>query len=98
VQTYSHISNPLVKEITSCFNDAVVKPLNKVVENVAKAVNEFQSSFSNHCKFLEEKLVAAIPSETMLRDTNEGNREGGNVGLCKWDSHEWGSCEYCQWD
>jgi len=36
VQTYSHMSNPLVKEITSCFNDTVI---NQVAENVVKAVN-----------------------------------------------------------
>jgi len=39
VKSYSHMSNPLTKEITSCINDTLVKPFNSVIESISEAVN-----------------------------------------------------------
>ena len=46
VKSYSHMSNPLIKEVTSCLNDTLMKPLNAVNENVNKVVDNVQVSLA----------------------------------------------------
>jgi len=67
------MSNQLLsKEISSCLNDTVVKPLNKVVESVAETLKETQRSLSDLCKTLESKILA--PSFTAAAEAD--NRDG----------------------
>ena len=73
---FSHMSNLFAKEITSCFNDTVVKSLNKAVDNVAKSLNEIQDSFSNLCKALQDKVVAATLIGAMTEVFNKNYEEG----------------------
>ena len=40
-----HVINTFTKDITSCFNDIVVKSLNKMVDSIAKTLNETQKLF-----------------------------------------------------
>ena len=71
VQTYSHMSNPFTKEITSCFNDTVVKSLNKMVERIDVMLNEMLSSFSDLHKSLEDRVIATSPTDTTVEVVNE---------------------------
>ena len=71
-----HMSNSFTKEITSCVNDTVVKSLNKMVEDIAKTLNETQSSFSNLCKILENKATAPSPASAMMEVGNEDEESG----------------------
>ena len=43
VKSHSYMSNPLIKEISSCLNDTLMKPLNTVIEKLTK-----QSITSKH--------------------------------------------------
>ena len=74
-----HMSSSSTKEITSCVNDnnnTVVKSLNKMVEDIAKTLNNTQSSFSNHCKILEDEAMAP---GVMMEVSNEDDEESGNA-------------------
>ena len=53
-KSYSQMTNPLTKEITSCLNDTLVKSLNSIIEDVTKAVDKIQTSL---LKSLEDKVV-----------------------------------------
>jgi len=54
VKSYSHMSNPLTKEITSCLNDTLVKPLNSAIDSISKAVDNIQVSLT---KSIEQIVV-----------------------------------------
>jgi len=56
VKTYSHMSNPLTKEISSCFSDTVVKPLNAVIDRVEKSVSNIQTRI---IKSLDDKMASS---------------------------------------
>jgi len=63
------MSNPLIKEMASCLNDTLVKSLNTVVENISKAVNEIQTSFTKHCKSLEDNLLSNKAKPSHITDS-----------------------------
>ena len=60
VVSYSHMSNPLTREITSCLNDTLMKPLNTVIENVNKVVDNIQASLAISPKANDEAHTISI--------------------------------------
>jgi len=69
------MSNPFTKEIMSCFNNTVIKSLNKMAESIAKMLNEMQSSFSNLCKSLEDKVIVPSPTGAAMEVVNENVKD-----------------------
>ena len=92
---------PALKAIripTNSVSDEVIRSLNKVVDNVTKAVNEIRMSFENHCKTLEEKLVLPAAKEDAMDVSNgsERVREGVSNTSHKLDNYE--KKPYLQYD
>jgi len=54
------MSNPLTKEITSCLNDTLMKPLNTVIENVNKVVDNIQAFLAISSKASDEAHTISI--------------------------------------
>ncbi|XP_065883156.1 testis-specific gene 10 protein-like [Dysidea avara] len=63
-------------KVIHCVGQHIVKSLNKMVEDIAKTLNETQSSFSNLCKILENKATAPSPASAMMEVGNEDEESG----------------------
>jgi len=82
VRTYSQMSNPIRENIVSTINQVATDSLNKVADNMAKAIENIQRVLTSQCKFLEEKVSNLVGNTTM--DTSDTGKSSVPSGV---DSH-----------
>ena len=63
------MSNTFTKEITSCLNDTLMKPLNTVIENVNKVVDNIQASLVISPKANDEAHTISITDSPVSTET-----------------------------